>query len=154
VAAALVAALTAAGLALFARITGAQPVRHEIFDEAVVTRAGECMRIDLKFNFRMQYLRHFPAWSGPSVYVQVRPIAARVPPVREAIVPRGADARPLEGVSYDGEPGGIPIVVVDFSRPVAFAVSQAEDFGTISIRYDPSGTGGTCLQAPAPPGPN
>jgi len=151
-AAALVAVVTAAGFTLYARMTGAQPVRHEIFDEAVVTRVGECMRIDVKFNFRMQFLRQFPAWSGPSVYVQVRPIGVRVPPVREAIVPRGADAGVLEGIAYDGEPGGIPIVVVDFSRPVAFAVSQAEAFDTISIRYDPSGTGGACLQAPAPSG--
>lgn len=154
VAAAVAAAIVTGGFALFARVSGAQPVRHIALDEAVVTRTGECVRLDLKFNFQVVYLRHFPAWTGPSIYVQVRPIVARIPPVREGIVASGADAGPLERIAYDADPGATPLVVLDFSRPVAFDVSQGAAFDTISIRYDPAGTGGACLRSYGPDGNN
>lgn len=125
--------------------SGAQPVRHEVFDDAVVTRDGDCARIELIFNFKVQYLRHFPQWTGPSLYLQFQPVGARVPRVREAVVAHGADPGPLLNIAYDGEPG--PLVIVDFSRPVAFTVGPGTRLDSLSIAYDTTGTGGQCLAA-------
>jgi hypothetical protein len=126
-----------------ARVSDAQPVRHEVFEGATVTRSGECAVVDIRFNFVVQYLRHFPQEKGSSLYLQVRPAhvgstAAKALTTREAVVPRGDRAEPLESI----------VVILDFERPVQFSVAQGADFGSVRVAYSLSEGGPRCSIQP------
>jgi nitrogen fixation-related uncharacterized protein len=134
-------------------ISDAQPVRHEVFEGATVTRSGDCATVDIRFNFTVQYVRHFPQDKGSSLYMQVRPAhfgpaAAAALSTREAVVARGDDAGPLESIVYDGTTEGCPIVILDFDKPVHFSVAQGADFGSVRVAYSLSEDGPRCPVQP------
>jgi hypothetical protein len=134
-------------------VSDAQPVRHDVFEEAIVTRSGDCATVDIRFNFTIQYLRHFPQDQGSSLYLQVRPAhvgpaAAEALGSREAVVARGEDAGPLQSIVYDGTTEGCPIVILDFDRAVRFSVAQGADFGSVRVAYSLSEGGPRCSVHP------
>jgi hypothetical protein len=133
-----------------ARVSDAQPVRGEVFDEATVTRSAGCAVVDIRFNFKIQYLRHFPKDRGSSLYMQVHPIHAGVEILgaREAVVAHGADAGPLQSIVYDGTTQGCPIVILDFDHPVRFSVAQGRDFSSLRVAYSLGEEGPACTVQP------
>ena len=87
--------------------------------------------IEIRFNCKAQYLRHDPRGNGDRVRIFLEPtsICNGVSPVvaksRSRLRPFNADSAHLIELEYNGENAGGPVLILSFSKPVAFDVDMS-----------------------------
>lgn len=105
-----------------------------------ITEEDSCAVIQVKFNFPLRYVKHFPYESGDDLRIQFDPIPIAVPPgersalfTRESVRPPRNDIASLLEVIYEGNVEGGPFLTLYFRRPVVFKVEQGADFRSLNI---------------------
>lgn len=142
--------------ALLLIFTPASEARAPILTLSDVTISEEdgCAVIQVKFNFPLRYVKHFPYESGDDLRIQFDPIPIAVPPgersalfTRESVRAPRNDIASLIEVIYEGNVQGGPFLTLYFRRPVVFRVEQGADFRSLNIMVLGSETS-ECSQIP------
>lgn len=109
-------------------------------NDVTIAEQDGCALIQVKFNFPLRYVKHFPYESGDDLRIQFDPIPIAVPPgegsalfTRESVRPPRNDIASLIDVIYEGNVEGGPFLTLYFSRPVVFRVKQGADFRSLNI---------------------
>lgn len=108
--------------------------------DVTITEHDACAVIQVKFNFPLRYVKHFPYESGDDLRIQFDPIPIAVPPgetsalfTRESVRPPRNHIASLIEVIYEGNVAGGPFLTLYFSHPVVFKVEQGADFRSLKI---------------------
>ncbi len=125
-------------VALLAPGLKSQPVRDRILGDVEITDDGECVDIQVAFNFPVQYVKHFPFETGGEVRTQLLPIL--ISPIdkkalfkRESVRPPVDNLAGLSDIIYEGDMEGGPFLALMFQTPVAFKVKQGSDYRSLTV---------------------
>ena len=111
-----------------------------------VSRLGDLATVSVTFSCNVNYLSHDPSGGGDQLRIQLEPTsicngaAPSAALTREQLRPLSADEAKLIDVDYDGESPIGPVLRLNFSDTVNFAVSPFTNASTvlISVRLDPA----------------
>lgn len=138
---AVVLIVAAAWLASQQRVR-AQPVTREVLDDAEVSHRDDgSTTLVVSFRFPVNYLSHFPLTVGETVAISIRLTsfekepAQSVPRRREALRPPRDAGIPLTDIVYDEEALWSPYLILHFSEPVEFRVSEGRDARSIVVEF-------------------
>ncbi|MEZ5818089.1 MAG: hypothetical protein R3D44_13495 [Hyphomicrobiaceae bacterium] len=99
---------------------------------------GKCQIVRVDFNFRVQYVSHFPLHRGDDLQIAVRaidPSQARSLSLlkREAVRPPAPGATAIAAIELETSVPNGPILRIRFTRGVSFSVGQGPDFDSVVI---------------------
>lgn len=146
----MLALLTGAVLLLAAATVDANP---RFVASSRVSTDDTGATLSIRFNCKVGYLRHTPDSRGDRLRIELDPtsicngISPQAAHSRIRLRPANADAAQLVDVEYDGDTPAGPMLILNFSEPVTFAVAEPS---SIDFRLDIRiGFDATLPQAPA-----
>ncbi|NOX69785.1 MAG: hypothetical protein GXP15_11405 [Gammaproteobacteria bacterium] len=105
-----------------------------------ISKGNFLAEITVQFNCGVRYIDHEPAKGGDQMRIRLestgicRGVSPLVENIREQYRPADADNAKLVNLEYDGETPAGPLLRLDFSEPVRFAIRPSSDDNTIAIR--------------------
>ncbi len=126
-------------MAMFAAVTViAQPVRTLIIDELVVHQVDGGSELELRFNFPVRYVRHFPAASGDTLQIVISPMPSRdIRP--DDLRHRETIRLPIElremvsEINYEGDRPGQPWIIINFNVSEKYEVRPGRDARSLLV---------------------
>lgn len=112
-----------------------------------VTGDDSAANVEIRFNCKVEYLRHEP--EGPSdslrVFVEPTSICNGVSPLvaqsRGRYRPINADSAQLVDLEYDGSSAAGPMLTLNFSEPVSFDIDSARVSFELFVQVSPAAAG-------------
>lgn len=112
----------------------------ELISGLLITSDKDEKIIDVEFNGAIRYLGHFPEKDGDILQVKFRTITFSGEKENYSLLKKlqftGLQKRDyIEDIRYEGDVPGGPFLVVRFSQPVSFSVSEANGLRSLQINY-------------------
>jgi hypothetical protein len=128
-----------------------------------VSSAPRGTEIEIRLDLPLRYLTHSPGQEGKFVRIRLSPpegfgARAELPPGRHLVEWTHADVVPLLDVELDPDAPDGPVLLVRFTRPVRFEVSQGQNLERLQVTVlrpsaPPRTETGTAESETAPPTP-
>ena len=120
------------------QIYAAPPVRQEILDDYDITKTQDGYDVTIRFTIPVIYQTHFPRNKSDEIYISVVPVTINGHNrynirLRDSLVIKPDKHVPLTYITFDGELGFSPYLLLEFSRKVDFNVRQGRDFRSIIV---------------------
>lgn len=133
--------------ALVAVPATAQTVSDRTLSDVKVENIGNCSRLTITFNIRVQLLSHFPEAAGRELHIGLRPLD-RAGASREALRPP-TSVPALRSIEFEGDnPAGASLSLL-FTRDMRFEVEAGAQPQTIVIRIGEPGSDAICAPGQA-----
>ncbi len=117
-----------------------------VLDEIRVDRGSAGSEIAVTFHVPLRHVTHVPAVSGDVLQIQMRPVGAAqagatsgLSDDREVLHWKPSVAVPLREVSFEADAPGGPLLILRFTRRVAFKVKGARDLRGIVVTLPVAG---------------
>jgi hypothetical protein len=115
-----------------------------IVDDIEIVETEGCAIVNIRFNFPVRYMRHFPYNSGEDLRIQLESIVSSAEEsaalrTRERVALAPGEAASLSEVLFEGNIDGGPFLSLFFTRPVGFKVKQGSDFRSLVISVSDDG---------------
>lgn len=116
----------------------AQPIIDEFISGTQVRATGDCAMLKVNFHTRVRYAGHFPLNRGDELKINLKIIdRLSSEPLRmvrrEGVKVDNPEIAAIQSVTLDLDQTGGPILRVQFTRPIAYQVSQFGDFESIGV---------------------
>lgn len=119
-------------------VDAAPPVRQEILDDYNIVKTQDGYDITIQFTIPVIYQTHFPRKQSDEIYISVVPVTINghnryTMRLRDSLVVKPDKNVPLTYITFDGELGFSPYLLLEFSKDVVFNVRQGRDFRSIVV---------------------
>lgn len=130
--------LSAAGLLASVATLKAEPVLDRALASAQILDNRGCAILKIAFNFRVQYVGHFPQQRSDELRVSVRAIdraqaAALALLRREALRAPESKTAVIKAIEFELMAGAEPVLRIQFANAVTYQVAQGQDFESIVV---------------------
>lgn len=134
----LLAGVLTAAAALRAGPSVGEPVTDRALADVQVEASKSCAIVRIGFNFRIRYTSHFPITFGSELRIRLRPLdaaqaAGEILTRRESLRAPADPRAHVKAVELEIEPAAGPVLVMQFDKPVHYAVDQGGDFQSLVV---------------------
>jgi hypothetical protein len=116
----------------------AEPASDSVLASVQVSNQAQCSALKISFNLRVQYISHFPVSEGQELRVLVRPIDAgqttEILTRRESLRAPATRFGHIRTIDFEAANAAGPALVIQFDKPVRYAVSQGADFESLIVK--------------------
>lgn len=130
-------------IGIYAYFKYGETTSEQLVNNLHITSDREGHNLEFDFNNSVRYLGHFPNEESDIVQVKLRAIGFSEFPenislLDQFVQPAIIEEKFLRDVRYEGDVPGGPFIVVRFSKPMKFSVSESNGLKGLIISYNQS----------------